>query len=180
MPTIFTHPAVPIAVAIGLGSGLISGRLLAAGIAASIAPDLDVLSFHFGVGGWSAFGHRGLTHSLAAAAIMGLAAMAASGALHTTRVRAFVFVTLAAASHGLLDMLTDGGSGVALFWPFAGDRLFWPVQPVEVSPISLRRFFSARGAEVIASELRWVWAPALVLAAACAAARRSAARGVRG
>jgi inner membrane protein len=172
MPTVFTHPAVPIAIAWGLGSGAVSGRLLAAGVAASIAPDLDVLSLHLGLGYSEAFGHRGFTHSLAAAVVMGMAAMAASAALHTTPLRAFVFVTIAAASHGLLDMLTDGGRGVALFWPFSGERLFLPVQPIEVSPISLERFLSSRGAEVLQSELRWVWLPGLVLAALCWTTRR--------
>ena len=67
-------------------------------------------------------------------------------------------------SHGLLDMLTDGGKGVALFWPLSGKRLFFPRHEIEVSPLRLDRILSARGLEVAASELRWIWLPA-----ACAA-----------
>ena len=47
MPTILTHPAVPLAIAVGLGSGIITPRLLLAGILASILHDLDVITLHF-------------------------------------------------------------------------------------------------------------------------------------
>jgi hypothetical protein len=41
MPTIFSHPAVPLALGFGLGKEIVSGRLVVAGVAASILPDLD-------------------------------------------------------------------------------------------------------------------------------------------
>lgn len=44
-------------------------------------------------------------------------------------------VFAATASHALLDMLTDGGLGVALFVPVSNARLFFPVRPIAVSPI---------------------------------------------
>src|SRR4051794_20587850 len=111
MPTIFTHIAVPLAIGIGLGTRRISPRLLAAGIAASIAPDLDVLGFRWGVAYADIDGHRGLFHSLAFAFVLGLLAASAAGALRSTAGRAFAFVLACAASHGLLDMLTTGGLG---------------------------------------------------------------------
>jgi inner membrane protein len=86
------------------------------------------------------------------------------------------------ASHGLLDALTDGGLGVAFFAPFDAGRYFLPWTPIRVSPIGLG-FFSARGAEVLASEVVWVWLPALALVAAVWAGRKllkSPAGGGRG
>ena len=48
MPTAFTHPAIPLALGLGLGRAAVPGRLLAAGALASALPDLDVLAFRFG------------------------------------------------------------------------------------------------------------------------------------
>jgi inner membrane protein len=66
------------------------------------------------------------------------------------------------ASHGLLDMFTNGGSGVALFAPFDVTRYRFPWTPIEVSPIGMR-FFSERGLETFESEFVWVWIPAILL-----------------
>ena len=55
------------------------------------------------------------------------------------------------ASHGLLDAMTDGGLGVALFWPLSNQRFFLPLRPIPVAPIG-RRMFSQRGLTVLVSE----------------------------
>jgi hypothetical protein len=70
MPTILTHMAVPLAVAIGAGSRIISRRLLVAGAIGAMLPDLDVIGFRFGIEYASDFGHRGFTHSLMFAAFL--------------------------------------------------------------------------------------------------------------
>ncbi|MEI4946339.1 metal-dependent hydrolase [Aeromonas caviae] len=64
MPTIVTHAAVPICLGLGLGSRIISLRLLLAGVAIAMLPDADVLAFKLGVAYGHVFGHRGFTHSL--------------------------------------------------------------------------------------------------------------------
>ena len=48
------------------------------------------------------------------------------------------------ASHPLLDTLTNGGLGCALFWPFDRTRYFAPWHPIPVAPIGLA-FFSVYG-----------------------------------
>src|SRR6185295_8644524 len=68
----------------------------------------------------------------------------------------FAFIT---ATHGLLDMITDGGMGVAIFSPFTLKRWFFPWTPVFVSPIGLRDLLSIYGAVVILSELKYIWLP---------------------
>lgn len=165
MPTIFTHPAVPLALGIGLGRKAVPPRLLAAGVAASIVPDIDVIGFSLGVPWGSALAHRGLTHSLPFAAALALLGACFYGALQTRFGRAFWFLFVAAASHGMLDAFTNGGSGIAFLWPWSDARYFAPVQMIEVSPIGLSRFLSARGAAVLASELVWVWLPCALLLA---------------
>ncbi len=78
----------------------------------------------------------------------------------------WLVLALAAASHGLLDALTNGGRGVAFFAPFVDTRWHFPVQPIEVSPIGVWSFFSRRGFEVLTNEVVWLWVPCLVALAA--------------
>ena len=173
MPTIFTHAVVPLALGAGLGGQVISRRLVLAGVAVAILPDLDVIAFQFGVPYGSDFGHRGFSHSLVGAAIVALAMAFARRVLQAGFARAFPFLFLAGASHGLLDAFTNGGSGVALLWPFSSGRYFAPLTPIEVSPIGLSRFLTERGATVLFSEFLWIWLPCAAITLAMIAVRRA-------
>jgi inner membrane protein len=163
MPTIFTHPAVPLALGIALGRKHLSPRLVATGVLATILPDFDSIAFKLGIAYADQFGHRGATHSLFFALAVGMVGAAAAPWLRTTRWRALWFLTLCTASHPVLDALTSGGLGVALFWPWSHERIFAPWRPIAVSPIGMG-FFSARGLKVILSELQWVWSGSAILA----------------
>ena len=86
--------------------------------ALSMLPDADVVSFAMGIPYAHDFGHRGATHSLAFAACLGGAALAARilrgrGALDAVRTAGLV--TAVVASHPVLDAMTTGGLGVALW-----------------------------------------------------------------
>jgi inner membrane protein len=129
-------------------------------------PDLDVLAFHFGIPYSSQFGHRGFSHSILLAGIVALLGMASLQRLEVPSKRAFCYLWISMASHGLLDTITTGGKGIALLWPFTDHRFFAPTQVIKVSPIGLSRFFSSRGLSVLASELLWVWLPATVFGTA--------------
>ncbi len=137
-------------------------------------PDADAIAFVVGIPYGSMLGHRGITHSIAFCALSGLVAgMIASVKPHgqfrsvkphgqfrgTVLILYFTLVTL---SHPLLDAMTNGGRGVALFAPLSDARYFAPWRPIEVSPIGIR-FFSERGLEVLASEIVWVWLPAVLI-----------------
>lgn len=161
MPTILTHPAVPLALGLGLGRKTISGRLLACGMLGAILPDLDVLAFHFHIPYAAALGHRGFSHSLLFALCVAAVGTCGYRWLKSDALATFLFLFVAVASHGILDTITNGGLGIALLWPWSEHRYFAPFQPLEVSPIGLRPFLSARGLAVIKSELLWVWLPAL-------------------
>jgi inner membrane protein len=165
MPTIMSHIAVPLATGLGLGKRTIPRRLLAAGVLASILPDFDVAGFHFHIAYADNFGHRGAMHSLLVALLIGSLAALFSRWLLARRWVVFAFVTFSAASHGLLDTLTNGGLGVALLWPFDTQRYFAPWRPIEVSPFGTHVFSSARGLAVLESELLWIWLPALCVCA---------------
>jgi inner membrane protein len=163
MPTIFSHPVVPLALGFGLGKEIVSRRLLLAGVAVSILPDLDVVAFSFGIPYEDEFGHRGFSHSFFFAALVALIGACAHRSLDSSFGIAFGFLFLAAASHGVLDTFTNGGFGIALFWPWSGERYFARYQLIEVAPISISHFLSSWGVRVIFSELRWVWLPCALL-----------------
>ncbi|MGW8248965.1 MAG: metal-dependent hydrolase [Acidiferrobacterales bacterium] len=164
MPTMFTHPAIPLAIGTGLGKETVSGKLLVLGILFSILPDFDVIAFKFGIPYSSQWGHRGFTHSLFFAIVISLAfAYLLSSKLALNRGRVFTFLFIAMASHGLLDMFTDGGLGIALLWPFTNTRYFWPYQVITVSPIGIG-FFSDWGLRTLISEFFWIWLPSLFTA----------------
>lgn len=166
MASAFSHAAVAAAIGQGFRPDVMAARWLLAGMASSIVPDLDVLGYVAGIQYGDLWGHRGMTHSLlfAIAWGVGLAAVLAKGSSITTRASLALYLVLCTASHGLLDALTDGGLGVAFFSPFDTTRYFFPVRPVAVSPIGLREFFGEWGWHVLASEARWIWLPAALLA----------------
>lgn len=178
MATFLTHPLIPLAMAAGLGRVAVSKRLLAAGMVASIVPDADVLAFYFRIGYDHPFGHRGFTHSIFFAVLIGLLGLAAARSFGASRAVAFLFLFVSTASHGLLDALTNGGLGIAFFAPFDNTRYFLPWQVIEVSPITASRFLSTRGWAVIQSELLWVWLPALALGMLLLAIRTATSRRV--
>ncbi len=144
--------------------------LLLAGFCA-FAPDLDVLAFRFGIPYESQWGHRGWTHSLVFALLLG-GLMTWLFRMGKTPEKAFpgganfrilVWLVFSTLSHPLLDMLTDGGRGCALWWPFSTERIFFPFRPVAVSPMSISGFISEWGLTVLASEFVWIGLPALAL-----------------
>jgi inner membrane protein len=117
----------------------------------AVAPDLDTYAmFAFDIPRHSVFSHRGFFHSPAFLIVLTLAI-----AWLVTRNRISLLLGAvwagAAITHPLLDMLTDGGSGVMLLFPFSTDRLFFPWRPIRVSPLGIVRFFDRAG-EILASE----------------------------
>lgn len=175
MPTIFTHAVVPLMLGGAAGRRIISHRLLAAGTIAAMLPDADVLAFKFRVAYADQFGHRGATHSMAFALLLAVAAALWHRRLNSTPWRSAGFVGLAALSHPLLDACTNGGLGVALWWPLSDARWFAPLHPIAVSPIGAR-FFSEQGWHVLASEFCWVWLPTTIIAACIVAWQRTSKR----
>jgi len=164
--SVITHPAVPLALAVALGSGRVPPALTAAACAASILPDVDSFGFWAGVPYRDLFGHRGFTHSLFFAALVAAAASCFARHVGASWRFTFLFVFVSAASHGLLDALTTGGLGVAFFSPFSNRRYFLPWRVIVVSPIGVGAFLSSWGLRVLRSELIWVWLPCAMFAGA--------------
>lgn len=162
MPTVFSHAIFAVILgSAGLGRRVTYWFWFLVAVCA-IIPDADVVSYSLGAKRGGMFAHRGFTHSVVFAFLFGgFIAFLAHKFLQTgiSFTKLVIFFSLATLSHPLLDMLTDGGPGVALFAPFSSERFFFPWRPIEVSPIGLR-FFSNRGLDVILSEIIWLWLPA--------------------
>ncbi len=161
MATIFSHALVVVTAGT---AGRLDQRLIAWGVLLAIAPDMDVIGLPFGIAHDAWFGHRGFTHSVAfaLAAAVAVVCIALRDMPPCSRAwwTALLFLFVSAASHGLLDALTNGGAGIAFFSPFSNARYFLPWTPLEVSPIG-RDFFSGDGVDTLLSEAQWLWLPCL-------------------
>ena len=143
-----------------------------AGLAA-VAPDLDTYAmFLLDIPRGSVFAHRGVFHS-PFFLILVTAFAAVLVARHSPRSAACLAAIWAgcAITHPLLDMLTDGGSGVMLLFPFSDVRLFFPWRPIHVSPLGILRFFSRAG-YILKSEAPFCAAAALIGTVGLALRRR--------
>lgn len=136
------------------------------GIGLSVLPDLDVIAFNFGIPYSHPLGHRGFTHSILFAIVIGWLCSFIS--FRGSKWRAdrwwialyFIFSSL---SHGLLDAMTSGGRGVGFFIPFENGRIFFPFRPIQVAPIGIDNFFSSWGLAVLKSEAIWIGLPCLFI-----------------
>jgi inner membrane protein len=120
-------------------------------VAFSFLPDVDVIAFDLRIPYGAPFGHRGALHSLTLAMLLAavVAVPARLGGASAWRFGLVVAAVLV--SHDLLDTLTDGGRGIALFWPFSSRRVFAPWRPIPVAPIGLN-VLSVRGLRVMLRE----------------------------
>lgn len=163
MATLISHP-IPALVLNQFTKGIPSKRsLLNYSILLTLVPDADVIGFGLGIQYGDMLGHRGFSHSIVFAIVISY--LIAKFLLKYTGKNlrtGFVILFLSSMSHGLLDAFTNGGLGVGFFIPFDASRYFFPYTPIEVSPIGIRNFISERGLEVIWSEVKLVWIPAIL------------------
>ena len=174
MASAFAHAAAALALGTAFRRRGRPARFWITGAALAVLPDADAIGYRLGVPYDSVWGHRGFTHSILFAAIVATVALRffRDDELWHERRKLWLYFFFATVSHGLLDAMTNGGLGVAFFAPFYNRRFFLPWQPIEVSPLSIRRFFTPRGIAVIVSEFIWVWIPAVVFVI-CAGTIRS-------
>jgi inner membrane protein len=167
MPSEFTHIFVSGVLGKTYTDKKMPARFWLLAAICSVLPDVDVISYYLGVRSSSMLGHRGVFHSLTFALVAG--AVAASFALPAAKrwsrqwLGFAIFFFVVTASHGLLDAMTDRGSGVGFLMPFDSHRFYLPWRPFHASPMQIHRFFSSAGLVVLASEIVWIWIPALLL-----------------
>jgi inner membrane protein len=154
MPTVYTHSVV----GLGLARLFVRRPMPWAywGLAAVLpmVPDLDAFSMAaYG----TPSGHRGFTHSLAFAAVVG--AVVAGATFRYIRMswwRLAVLFFIIIASHGLLDALTRGGFAIPFLWPLPGRWGNWGPIPASTIGFELPDPFHQRA---MRSEMLWIWLP---------------------
>ena len=163
MASAFAHVAVAYAMGKSLHSQLHTSRFWWLTVACCLLPDADVLGLMLGIPYEHVLGHRGITHSIVFAMLVGVVVpRLADPTIRFGTRRYWVFAlyfSLVTMSHGFLDALTDGGLGIAFFAPFDSTRYFLPLRPISVSPIGISAFISHEGFRVLLSELVWIGIP---------------------
>lgn len=130
--------------------------IMGTSVALATLPDLDLIGRLFGVRQSSDWGHRGLSHSLFAAVLVGVCVGLVSGRWGYPRLLSACFATAAMASHGLVDTLTDGTNGCALLWPFSSERYLAPVRVILRAQLGLS-FLGEQGLRFFTRELLLFW-----------------------
>ena len=119
MASDFSHAVAALSIGTCFYRPGIPKRLWIAGAVCSAIPDADVIGFGFGIHYGDFWGHRGFTHSLLFAALLGVFVIALGfrdKISSASRFYLWAYLFLATASHGLLDSMTDGAS-VSRFSP---------------------------------------------------------------
>ena len=168
MASIITHSLVGLGAALMMPKDWRTGTfMLMASIAPSL-PDLDVLGFYAGIPYDSFFGHRGFFHSLFFAFLLGgmlslIIKLLDSKLKNISMSKLIFFMGIVICSHGILDAMTTGGHGIALFSPINDERYFLPWHIIKVSPMHISDFISGWGIAVLKSEIKVVWFPLILL-----------------
>jgi inner membrane protein len=108
-------------------------RVITLAAVCAVAPDLDLIGWPLGISPLSLLGHRGLSHSIPFAVLLGLVAATALRPPVTGRERttAAVVLMLATATHSLIDALTTYAPTGPAFWaPFSNQRYRFPWMPL--------------------------------------------------
>jgi len=169
LPTPFGHIWAAIAISPLYYKKTAIVKLLLLGMVCTVIPDIDVIAFDFGIPYEHLFGHRGFTHSIFFSFLFGLFITFTFYPKERKNTKMFlalfIFFFLCTLSHALLDAMTSGGKGVAMFAPFYNERIFLPWRPIKVAPLSWNGLMSDRGMRVLLSEFKVIWIPAILLTA---------------
>ncbi len=163
MASIFAHGFAAYAFGQTFSNEIKTKKFWLLGVLCAVLPDADVVGFAFGIRYEDFWGHRGFSHSLVFAIILGVFVTAFFyRKIFLTKISLYyiLYFSICTASHGVLDAMTTGGLGIAFLSPFDNTRYFFPWRPIQVSPIGASKFFSLWGIKVLLSELIWIGIPA--------------------
>lgn len=168
----YLHCAPALALAVAIGPQRIGWRLTLAGAACAVLPDADFLLYVLHIDAYSGtYGHRGFTHSIGFALLVGaLGALLAGRDPLRSRWLTAVYLALCTLSHPLIDGLFDRGICNAWLWPLDGARHCLPWRPIPMQGVPLF------GLGRLGQELVWIGLPLLAGALAGLGWRRWRAR----
>src|SRR5262249_48065730 len=115
-------------------------------------PDADVIAVVLGGPDHGALGHRGASHSLCIAVVVGALCALVARRVGWPVLRTAIAGTLAVASHGVLDAFGAGGRRIPLLWPFSDARFMSPWRVLPDAPRGFRLLSSRSGLLELAIE----------------------------
>lgn len=163
MSSMFGHAVAGLTLSAAFTRGRPPRRVWGVAVACALAPDLDWFTGVLPLGEGHSLAHRGLSHSLVAAALITALAMLIAFRDRLRSPRLWLCMAAATLSHGLLDAWTFGGTGVAFLAPFSDVRFVAQWQPLFVSPIPLSGRLLEWLMLSLVTELAWVGLPGLVV-----------------
>lgn len=163
MATVFTHSLAALIVGKSFSDKKQSPIFWVSLVLCSLLPDIDVIGLKLGIAYGDFWGHRGFTHSLVFALVVGfvigLVLYRRQGIASPEWWRYVALYSAVTASHGIFDAMTNGGLGIAFFSPFDNTRYFLPWTPVQVTRVGFYDFISLKGIRILASEGIFILAP---------------------
>ncbi len=165
MASIFAHGFTAFALGKTFSKEVTTPKFWILGIICSMLPDADVIGFKFAIAYEDFWGHRGFSHSLLFALLLGILVTFIfynKQFFYKIGIIFILYFTMCTVLHGVLDAMTTGGLGIAFFAPFDNTRYFFSWRPIVVSPIGASNFFSMWGIKVLLSELIWIGIPASI------------------
>jgi inner membrane protein len=120
----------------------------------AVLPDADVITRSLGLSDWGPAGHRGASHSLLTAVAIGISGGLLARRYGASGLRTGLAITLALASHGLLDAFGQGGRAIPLLWPLSKHRFMAPWRFLPDAPRGVK-FISRRG--LLSAALEFVY-----------------------
>ena len=180
MPSWVAHAVAGVAVASVFTTRTDVRRFAWTAAACTIVPDLDAIGWPIGMGDIELLGgHRGFTHSIPFAVLLGAAA--AWGIFRgerwkPLRLRLWLCFALATMTHGALDALSTIGEGVRFFSPFRDTRYVSAWQPLHASRAPPEARPVSRIAYIVRDEMQYVILPCVILIVIVSRGRGTEAR----
>lgn len=163
MPSAVSHAFLGFAFGAGVSS---RKKIWVTSTVCSALPDTDALAVRLFSPISDMWAHRGFSHSLLFAFLIGLlvVSLVFKGSIQWGSKRWWLFLLFffaTTASHGLADALNAGSIGVDFFAPFSSARYLLPYRPLPGVGVTL--FFSLSGQSIFLREILWLWMPAIAL-----------------
>lgn len=166
MCTFLGHAAIALPINITVMNKRDNLKIILLSILFAVLPDIDSFGYAAGIKYNSTFGHRGFTHSFIFIAILAFLFNIVFFPKIKIKTKMFFLLFLnfflIGFAHILLDAMTNGGLGVAIFSPISNARFFLPWRPIEVAAILPQYFFQLGGSMVLAQETLFIVVPSIL------------------
>ena len=120
-------------------------------------PDIDMIGYYLGIPYDHLFGHRGISHSIFFALLIGFVVyflfFRKENLSRSKSLIIFIYFSFITMSHGLLDMLTDATHGIPFFAPLDNTRYFFPYRPINAPSLDVEYFLREQLLEVLVGEV---------------------------